>query len=52
MFVEGLHTVGGPKLKYKYPFLYSFTCYVFIYVVTFMVLFVITGCMLSLLFLH
>jgi hypothetical protein len=50
--VEGLHAVGGPQLKDKYPFLCSFTCYVFIYVVTSMVLSVITACMLLLLFLH
>jgi hypothetical protein len=36
--VEGLHAVGGPQLKYKYSFPYSFICYVFIYVVTSMVL--------------
>jgi hypothetical protein len=50
--VEGLHVVGVSHLKYKYPFLYSFTCYVFICVVTSMVLSVITTCMLLLLFLH
>jgi hypothetical protein len=50
--VEGLHAVGGPQLKDKYPFLCSFTCCVFVYVVISMVLSVITACMLLLLFLH
>jgi hypothetical protein len=36
--MEGLHAVGGPQLKDKCPFIYSFTCYVFIYAVTSMVL--------------
>jgi hypothetical protein len=50
--MEGLHKVGGPQLIYKYPFLCSFTCCVFVYVVIYMVLSVITTCILLLLFMH
>jgi hypothetical protein len=31
--VEGLHTVGVLQLKYKYPFLCSFTCCVFVHAI-------------------
>ena len=51
-FMEGLHTIRGPQLKDKYPFIASFTFYVFVYVVISMVLSVITTCMILLLFFH
>jgi hypothetical protein len=60
--MEGLHVFGVLQLKYKYPFLCSFTCCVFVHVILMSISYIccyiygffpmITACMILLLFLY